>query len=89
MKGREARSTLTILMQGALQQGGIKQPLQRLEILLLPWIRPTRPSLEVVSHRAMEQANGISIQVELKPWRLIGNKSILTEPGLDTGALPD
>ena len=88
MKRREACSALTIFMQGALQQGGIKQALQRLEILLLLWIRPTRPSLEVVSHRAMKQANGISIQVELKPWRLIGHKSILTEPGLDTTSIP-
>ena len=86
MKRLEARSTLTIFMQGAFQQGGIKQPLQRLEILLLPWIRPTRPPLEVVSHRAMEQTNGISIQVELKPWCLIGHRRILTEPGLDTTA---
>ena len=76
-------------MQSALQQGGIKQPLQRLEILLLPWIRPTRPPLEVVSHRAMEQTNGISIQVELKPWRLIGHRRILTEQRLDAKAKPD
>ena len=88
MKGREARSTLTILMQGALQQGGIKQPLQRLEILLLLWIRSTRPSLEVVGHRAMEQTNGVSIQVELKPWCLIGHTRILAEPGLDTTVQP-
>ena len=73
-------------MKAALQQGGIKQPLQRLEILLLPWIRPTRPSLEVVSHRAMEKTNGVGIQVELKPWRLIGHEVILAEPRLDATA---
>ena len=88
MKRREACLALTIFMQSAFQQGGIKQPLQRLEILLLLWIRSTRPSLEVVGHRAMEQTNGISIQVELKPWRLIGHTSILTEPGLDETVKP-
>ena len=72
MKTHEERSALTIFMKAALQQGCIKQPLQRLEILLLPWIRPTRPSLEVASHRAMEKTNGVGIQVELKPWSLIG-----------------
>ena len=66
MKRLEARSTLTIFMQGAFQQGGIKQPLQRLEILLLTWIRPTRPSLEVVGHGTMQQTNGVGIEVELK-----------------------
>jgi len=86
MKRLEARSTLTIFMQGAFQQGGIKQPLQRLEILLLPWIRTTRPSLEVVRHRAMEKSNGVGIQVELKPWRLIGHEGILAEPRLDATA---
>ena len=83
MKTHEERSALTIFMKAALQQGCIKQPLQRLEILLLPWIRPTRPSLEVVSHRAMEKTNGVGIQVELKPWRLISHEGILAEPRLD------
>ena len=83
MKTHEERSALTIFMKAALQQGCIKQPLQRLEILLLPWIRPTRPSLEVVSHRAMEKTNSVGIQVELKPWRLIGHEGILAEPRLD------
>ena len=83
MKRLEARSTLTIFMQGAFQQGGIKQPLQRLEILLLPWIRTTRPSLEVVGHGTMQQANGVGIQVKLKPWSLIGHERILAEPRLD------
>ena len=86
MKTHEERSALTIFMKAALQQGGIKQPLQRLKILLLPWIRPTRPSLEVVSHGTMQQANGVGIQVKLKPWSLIGHESILAEPRLDATA---
>ena len=86
MKTHEERSALTIFMKAALQQGGIKQPLQRLEILLLPWIRPTRPSLEVVGHGTMQQANGVGIQVKLKPWSLIGHQRILAEPRLDATA---
>ena len=83
MKTHEERSALTIFMKAALQQGGIKQPLQRLETLLFPWIRPTRPSLEVVGHGTMQQANGVGIQVELKPWSWIGHEGILVEPRLD------
>ena len=86
MKTHEERSALTIFMKAALQQGGIKQPLQRLKILLLPWIRTTRPSLEVVGHGTMQQANGVGIQVKLKPWSLIGHKRILAEPRLDATA---
>ena len=86
MKTHEERSALTIFMKAALQQGCIKQPLQRLEILLLPWIRTTRPSLEVVGHGTMQQANGVGIQVKLKPWSLIGHQRILAEPRLDATA---
>ena len=75
-------------MQGAFQQGGIKQPLQRLEILLLPWVRTTRPTFEVVSHGTVQQTNGVGIQVELKPWHLVGHTSILIEPGLDETVKP-
>ena len=68
MKTHEVRLELTIFMKAALQKCGVKQPLQALEILLLPWIRPTRPSFEVKGHGTMQQANGVGIEVELKPW---------------------
>ena len=69
MKTHEVLLKLTIFMKAALQKGGIKQPLQSLELLLFSWIRPTRPSLEVVGHGTLQQANGVGIEVELKPWR--------------------
>ena len=71
-------------MQAAFQQGGVQQPLQGLEILLFPRIRPTRPSLQVVSHGTVQKTNGAGIQVELKPWSWISHHRILTQPRLDT-----
>ena len=73
-------------MQAALQQSGVKQPLQGLEILLFPRIRTTRPSLQVVSHGTVQQTNGAGIQVELKPWSWISHSPILTQPHLDAAS---
>ena len=71
MKRHEDLSALAILMQAAFQQSGVQQPLQGLEILLLPRIGTTRPSLQVVSHGTVQQTNGVGIQIELKPWSWI------------------
>jgi hypothetical protein len=83
VKRHEDLSALAILMQAAFQQSGVQQTLQGLEILLLPRIGTTRPSLQVVSHGTVQQTNGVGIQIELKPWSWISHGGILTQPHLD------
>ena len=75
--------SLTVLLKRTLQQGGIKQRLQPVEILLLLGIRPTRPLLEMKANRTMQQPNGINVQLELEGRARICHEPIFMAAALD------
>tara|TARA_A100001011_G_scaffold400331_1_gene514165 strand:+ start:2995 stop:3168 length:174 start_codon:yes stop_codon:yes gene_type:complete len=54
-----------------------------MKILLFLGIRPSRPLLEMKANRAMEQPNGIHIQLELEGGSGICHEPIFISAALD------
>tara|TARA_E500000178_G_C16517831_1_gene528744 strand:- start:72 stop:374 length:303 start_codon:yes stop_codon:yes gene_type:complete len=76
-------SPLTVLIEGAFEQGGIEQGLKPVQILLFAGIRPTGPFFKIKTHRSVQQTDGVGIQLELEGGAEFSHTSILHGPTVD------
>jgi len=83
MKRDEQRSALTVFVKRTLQQRRVEQGAQLLKILLFARIGPTGPLFQIKTQGAMQQPDGIRIQIELERWRRIGHALIVATEAID------